>query len=110
MITEIEEIKKAICQRYNVTDDQLKERNRKPHLVLPRQLFCYLSRELTGLSFSAIGRYIWRNDKTAKHAYNQIKNQLSVYKDLRKEVDEILNINTFCLIPIEVDLIKMTKL
>lgn len=105
--SQIEEIKIAVCRKYNVTEAQLKERNRKPNLVMPRQVFCYLVRELTQTSFSSIGRHIWRNDKTAKHSYNQIKNQLSVYKDLRKEIDEILNINTFSLVPIEVDLIKM---
>lgn len=106
---EIKDIITAVCKKYNVTEQQLRERNRKPHLVTPRQVFCYVARELTGTSFCAIGRHIWRNDKTAKHAYNQIKNQLEVYKDLRKEVDEILNNSSFSLIPINVDLLKMSN-
>ncbi len=65
----IEEITKAVAQRFGVRIRDLRSADRHPGLVVPRHLAIYLSRELTGASFAILGRHFGRRDPaTIRHA------------------------------------------
>ncbi len=58
------EIRAATCEQFGVTDDALASADRRANITWPRHVAMYLSRELTGESLPAIGRYFGGRDHT----------------------------------------------
>ena len=70
----VEEIQKAVADRFQVKLTDLKSKRRTKNLVYPRQVSMYLCREMTNLSFPEIGRCFGGKDhSTVIHACKQIE-------------------------------------
>jgi chromosomal replication initiator protein len=70
----VEEIQKAVADRFQVKLSDLKSKRRTKNLVYPRQVSMYLCREMTNLSFPEIGRCFGGKDhSTVIHACKQIE-------------------------------------
>ena len=61
MILTIRDVERAVCLRFQVTSEQLRERNPKRKVARPRQIAMYLARELTGASYPRLGQYFQRD-------------------------------------------------
>lgn len=73
-VVTIEDIQRAVCERFQIKVVELKSKKRTKNLVLPRQISMYLSRELTSLSFPEIGKHFGGKDhSTVIHACKQVE-------------------------------------
>ncbi len=92
----IEEIIKAVTERFQIKVSELKSKKRTKNLVIPRQIGMYLSRELTSQSFPEIGKAFGGKDhSTVIHACHQIQklkkedyNLKATLEDLAKRLKE----------------------
>ena len=73
----IDLIIESVCDRYNVTQDDLLSKKRSKQIAYPRQIAMYITRELTDLSLPKIGDVFGgRDHSTVIHAYDKIREDL----------------------------------
>jgi len=72
-IVTVDDIQRAVSERFQVRVIEIKSKKRTKNLVIPRQIGMYLSRELTNLSYPEIGKAFGGKDhSTVMHACKQI--------------------------------------
>ena len=94
----IDEIIKAVANKFNVKKTDIKSQKRNKIFVLPRQIVMYLSRKITNLSYPDIGSEIGGKDhSTVIYANNKIKKLIGndiKTRNLIKEIEDSLQIQT----------------
>ncbi|MEA1935603.1 MAG: chromosomal replication initiator protein DnaA [Thermodesulfobacteriota bacterium] len=94
----IDEIIKAVANKFNVKKTDIKSQKRNKTFVLPRQIVMYLSRKKTNLSYPDIGSEIGGKDhSTVIYANNKIKKLIEndiKTRNLIKEIEDSLQIQT----------------
>ena len=94
----IDEIIKAVANKFNVKKTDIKSQKRNKTFVLPRQIAMYLSRKITNLSYPDIGSEIGGKDhSTVIYANNKIKKLIEndiKTRNLIKEIEDSLQIQT----------------
>lgn len=92
----LSELMKAVAKRFGVRVGDLRSADRHRGMVVPRHLAILLARELTGLSFAALGQHFGRRDsKTIRHACEAARGRLisdpalaSVAEEIRRELGQ----------------------
>jgi chromosomal replication initiator protein len=86
----IEEIKAAVCERFDISSEELVSASRTARVTWPRQAAMYLARELTSQSLPSIGReFGGRDHTTVMHALKRAEKQIAGDPKLRRAVDEL---------------------
>lgn len=86
----IGDIKRAACQRFELTPEELLSPSRTARVSWPRQVAMYLARELTGESLPAIGRQFGgRDHTTVLHAYRRTATRIANDAVSREVVDSL---------------------
>jgi hypothetical protein len=87
-LPQFSEIKQSVCEFYGITRANLESETRIPKYTIPRQIACYLGRELTCMSLPEIGRKLGGRDHTTiLYAVNKIDAQLKTDEILRDDID-----------------------
>jgi hypothetical protein len=82
------EIMDVVCEFYGVSHVDLKSARRTAVFARPRQISCYLGRQLTGMSLPQIGRRLGGRDHTTiLHNANKIASEGNVDEVLRDDID-----------------------
>lgn len=77
-VVQLHDVERALCHVTGIDAKILRTRGRTPAVVYPRMLAIYLGRQLTGASYSEIGRYFGkRNHSTAMSAEKKVREWLS---------------------------------
>lgn len=85
-----EDVLNAVIEHYNISHEELVGRSRRKESVRPRHVAMYLCRELTPLSFAAIGRrFGGRDHSTVSHACQKVSDRLDVQPELEEEIDSV---------------------
>ena len=69
----LERITQQVSKLFRVKPQQVRGRDRTPHLLWPRQVSMYLARQLTGLTLAQIGQYFERDHSTVRHACQKVE-------------------------------------
>ncbi len=86
----IEDIKRHVCEYFNVKEEVMCSRSRKQEIVFMRQLAIYLANKHTDLSTVQIGLKVGgRNHATILHSIRQVKNLLDTDGKTRTILDEL---------------------
>jgi len=80
----VEKIQLAVCKFFDLTLHDLTGSNRSRKFAAPRQIACFLSREMTDLSFPDLARKFGGRDHTSIMAAHK-KIQQDIQKDLSKQ-------------------------
>ena len=84
------DIVRAVCAEFGVESGRVLGQTRLTEYVVPRWVCMYLSRELLGHSFPAVGRLMGGKDhSTAILAYRRIRDRLKTDGDLAQSVARI---------------------
>ena len=87
----IEEIQKAVAERFHIKPSELKSKRRTKALVLPRQITMYLCREITKMSYPEIGRQFGGKDHTTvMHACRRIEKQTDTDESVKQVVETMI--------------------
>ncbi len=78
--------------RYNLTLEELKEKNNSRQIAVPRQVAMYLCKRLTKHSFPEIGReFGGKHHTTVMHSFEKISTLLKTDKDLHRSISELID-------------------
>lgn len=89
----LERICRMTAETFNISfNDLMKKKSRQQAILLPRQVAMYLARELTGASFSDIGRsFNNMHHSTVMNAIDSVKTRMHKDSDFHKSVHSLLN-------------------
>jgi len=79
-----------LAERFNISEEELRSGSRRRHLSLPRNLFFYIAKRISKLSFSELGRFINRTHAAAFSGFKQIEKEYTKNPQIASLVDEIL--------------------
>lgn len=85
----LDDIASCVSEYFVIPIENLKARTRKAEFVWPRQVFCYLALNLTGIPLTEIGRFILRDHTTIMHSRDVCSNRVDTEKGSAREVREI---------------------
>lgn len=86
----ISAIQQKVCKHFGITLAEMKGKKRNKHIVVPRQVAMYLSRELTSNSLPKIGKEFGGKDHTTViHAHEKIQTLIETDIELKRDVDQI---------------------
>jgi chromosomal replication initiation ATPase DnaA len=72
----LNQIKKTICEVMDLKENVMIARCNKYELVVSRQIYCKLAREILNLTLSEIGKEINRDHATVLHSIKEIDSRL----------------------------------
>ncbi len=79
-----------ICERFGVSQKEIKGQKRTSSIVLPRQVAMYILRTELNLSLIEVANIIRRKDHTTViHAVDKIENMISTNTELKHQINEI---------------------
>jgi chromosomal replication initiator protein len=88
----IDTIQKAVAERFQIRQGQLKERSNMKKVVYPRQVAMYLVKELTSASLPEIGRaFGGKHHTTVIHAINKIALARQSDPDLNRMLHNLMD-------------------
>lgn len=88
-----EEILQIVCDYYQISASSLLSKDRFRRLVVPRHVYFYLMKKYTNMTLKNIGAYAGKKDHTTViHGVNQVVDLMSVYRDLRYDVESLCHI------------------
>lgn len=90
----IDRIISEVARTYNVSENDILSNRRTKNLVLARQVAMYISREMTDMSYKAIGECFGKDHTTVLYNVNQIEKFLRINPYEKELVDELIkNLN-----------------
>ena len=88
----IDSIQKAVAERFNVKQSQLKEKSNTRKIVYPRQVAMYLVKELTHASLPEIGRaFGGKHHTTVIHSIAKIEQERQTNPDLNRMLHSLMD-------------------
>jgi chromosomal replication initiator protein len=88
----IDSIQKAVAERFQIKQLQLKEKSNTKKVVYPRQVAMYLVKELTSASLPEIGRaFGGKHHTTVLHSINKIEQTRQVDPDLNRLLHSLMD-------------------
>lgn len=90
--TTVLRVQRAVCKHYDVSRHDLLSSRRDAYVVRARHVAVYLAKELTDMSFPAIGRRFGGRDHTSiLHAFRKIERLRQSDPELNTEIEVIIN-------------------
>jgi len=87
----IHDIMKKISERYDVTEEDLTSKSRHNRVVLPRFMAMYLTRNLTRMTTSEIGKKFGdRDHSTVVNAVNQVEENIKKDLNFKEQIDDLM--------------------
>ncbi len=91
--TGINEIRKRICDYFNIKLTDLDSSRRSRDIAYPRQIAMYLTKSMTGMSYPEIGRKFGGKDhSTVIHAVHKIELAMNENNDVAEQIKELKNL------------------
>ena len=94
MILTIRDVERAVCLRFQISQEALRERNPKRVASRPRQIAMYLARELTGASYPRLGQYFQRDHTSILWGYRKTIERMEKDARLRTDIEGVKEILT----------------
>lgn len=87
-----ENIISAVANYYKLAQNDIVGKSKKKEIVIPRQICCFLMRDLLNLPLDAIGEALGRDHTTILYSKDKIIELCRVNDKIAKDVDDIKNI------------------
>ncbi len=85
-------ILESISDYYHIEPEDIISKKRNAEIVLPRQIFMYLCRQMTDITLQGIAGLLYKKDhSTIVHGINKITDEISVNNELKESIEAIKN-------------------
>jgi chromosomal replication initiator protein len=85
-------ILEEVSKYYGISPEDITSKKRNAEIVLPRQIFMYLCRDMTDITLKGIAALLDKKDhSTVLHGYNKISDEIKTNSELRETIDLITN-------------------
>jgi len=86
------EVIKYVCSYYQIKPSQIKDKDRRERIVLPRQIIMFILRNILKLNLEEVAFILKRKDHTTIiHGVDKITNLILKNPSFKEEVDTIIN-------------------
>lgn len=86
------EVIKYVCSCYQIRPSQIKDKDRREKIVLPRQIIMFILRSVLKINFEEIAFILKRKDHTTIiHGVNKISSLIFKNPVFKEEIDRIIN-------------------
>ena len=83
-------ILEVVAEHFGVKKEDITSSRRNSEFVLPRQVFMYLCREMTDVSYANVAKMLGKKDHTTIiHGVNKIVEELEMNDELRTKIEVI---------------------
>ena len=83
-------IMNIVAEHFNISASDIASSKRNSEIVMPRQIYMYLCRELIDIPYKSIGKTIGNKDHTTvMHGVDKIKKEMEGSEELRNKIDII---------------------
>jgi len=90
MRVSLEDIKKVVCNHYNLDEKLLFSKNRKRNIIITRQAFIYLAYNINyELGFHDLGRYMGLDHSTLVYSNKKVEGFMDVDRYYRQEIKDM---------------------
>ena len=86
----MDKIFRVVSHRYKIAPDDIKGKSRKENIATARHITAYLARQLTDLSYSAIGAYYDRDHTTIMNSIKTVEKNVHDNSAFAFEVEELI--------------------
>lgn len=83
-----------VCNKFDITYDEIQSKKRNSYLNIPRQIIMYLCRQYTSISLAELGKLLGRDHTTIMHGTENIKEKMESdpeMKDLIRLLVQMIN-------------------
>ena len=88
----MEAIQRAVADRFQIKQTQLREKSNTKRIVYPRQVAMYLVKELTDASLPEIGRaFGGKHHTTVMHSIHKIEEERHINPDLNRMIQSLMD-------------------
>src|ERR1035438_2024717 len=88
----LENIQRAVAERFQIKQSQLREKSNTKKIVYPRQVAMYLAKELTSASLPEIGRaFGGKHHTTVIHSVNKIEQERHIDPELNRILHRLMD-------------------
>ena len=85
-------ILRGISDYYHVDPEDITSKKRNAEIVLPRQIFMYLCRDMTDITLKGVAALLDKKDhSTVLHGYNKITEEIKKDPEFRETIEAIKN-------------------
>ncbi|MBR5421380.1 MAG: chromosomal replication initiator protein DnaA [Lachnospiraceae bacterium] len=85
-------ILRGVSEYYGIDPDDITSKKRNAEIVLPRQIFMYLCRNMTDITLKGIAALLDKKDhSTVLHGVNKISDEIKINSDLRESIEAVKN-------------------
>ena len=86
----ISDIKAKVCEKNNVSIDDLISKSRQGRIIQPRFIAMYLARQLTGMTTTEIGKEFGdRDHSTVLNAISKIEEDMEKDSELKEQIEDL---------------------
>ena len=86
-----DKIIEEVAEYFKVTSSEIKGSSRKQEVSNARQICVYLIREVTQLSFPAIGEIFYKKHSTIMYSYDKVKEEMALNPSFGRVVSDLLS-------------------
>ena len=87
----VDRIITAVCERYGVSADDLKSKNKSAHIANARHIAIYLIRTMTQMQYTQLGQIFGnRNHSTIMSSEEKVKINIKTVKNFEVELSELI--------------------
>lgn len=87
----IDIIIECVCDRYNVTIEDLLSKKRSKQIAYPRQIAMYVARRLLDISLVNIASSFGKDHSTVMHGIKKIETDIKKNSEFNEEIDNLIN-------------------
>ena len=87
--TTVDKIFSAVYDKYGVSKEEIKGKNRVKRITWARQVTIYLIREITELSFPDIGEIVDKDHSSVMYSYEQVGKKITSNPMIELEINEL---------------------
>jgi chromosomal replication initiator protein len=80
----------VVCEHLNVKPEEIKSKNRREEIVIPRQIVMYLCSKYTDCSSTKIGEFLGKDHSTVLHGVSKMEDDLENDPNIKNKVDIII--------------------
>lgn len=80
----------VVCEHLNIKPEEIKSKNRKEEIVIPRQIVMYLCSKYTDCSSTKIGEFLGKDHSTVLHGVSKMEDDLENDANIKNKVDIII--------------------
>ena len=100
-----------VSEKYRISVEQMKGKERYAEIVKARHIYFYLCRKLTSATYYKIAKLLNRDHSTVIHAENKIADEIYYYRHFEQEINDlIVELQPLKIVVSDINLLQLSEI